>query len=117
MIVGPPDTPGEESFDITVCTPEWLGERCRADGGIYSPRHHLVVTMEEFDKRSLRAWLEARVRDVEAPTWLDIGERLGRLAYWEFEDYTPWPSVRTSPRPRGSRHVRTSDQPTDSTWK
>lgn len=88
MIVGPPDSAGEESFDITVCTPEWLGERCREQGGIYNPRHHLVVTLESFDRQALRAWLEARVRDVEAPTWGEVGEQLGRLAYWEFEDDT-----------------------------
>lgn len=89
MIVGPPDTPGEESFDITVCTPEWLAAQCLAQGGLYNPRHHLVVTLDTFDQRALRAWLEARVRAVEAPTWGEVGEKLGRLGYWEFEDYTP----------------------------
>jgi len=52
------------------------------------PRHHLVVTMEEFDKRALRAWLEARVGEVEASSWAEVGARLGRMAGWEFEDYT-----------------------------
>ena len=89
MIVGPPDSPGEESFDITVCTPEWLATKCRAQGGLDDPRHHLVVTLDTFDQRTLRTWLDARVRAVEAPTWHEIGERLGRLGYWEFEDYTP----------------------------
>jgi hypothetical protein len=45
--------------------------------------------MEMFDKKTLLAWLEARVREVEASTWREIGERLGRIAHWEFEDYTP----------------------------
>jgi len=89
MIIGPPDTPGEESFDTTVCTPEWLAEQCRAQGGIYNPRHHLVVTMEEFDTRAIRAWFEDRVGEVAASSWAEVGARLGRLAYWEFEDYTP----------------------------
>ena len=89
MIVGPPDSPGEESFDLTVCTPEWLAVRCRAQGGLYDPRHHLVVTLDTFDQRALRTWLEGRVRAVEAPTWTEVGERLGRLGFWEFEDYTP----------------------------
>lgn len=39
MIVGPSDSPGEESFDVTVCTPEWLAEACRKAGGIYNARH------------------------------------------------------------------------------
>ncbi len=89
LYVGPPDSPGEESFDIAVCTPQWLSQQCHANGGIYNPRHHLVVTLESFDKRVLHAWLDAWVRDVQGATWSEIGERLGRLGYWEFEDYTP----------------------------
>jgi hypothetical protein len=89
MIVGPPDTAGEESFDVTVCTPEWLAKACSQAGGIFNPRHHLVVTFDEFDQRVLRAWLSARVQAVEADTWSEIGERIGRLGYWEFEDYHP----------------------------
>jgi hypothetical protein len=89
MIVGPPDSPFEESFDITVCTPEWLAEACRKVGGIYDPRHHLVVNLDEFDKRALHAWLAARVQEVQADTWAQVGERLSRLGYWEFEDYRP----------------------------
>ena len=88
MIVGPPATPGEESFDVTVCTPEWLAKACGRVGGIYNARHHLVVTFEEFDQRALRAWLSARVQELEAENWSEVGQRLGRLGYWEFEDYS-----------------------------
>ena len=66
MIAGPPDTPGEESFDVTVCSPEWLAKTCREVGGIYSARHHLVVNVEDFDVRALRAWLAARVQEVQS---------------------------------------------------
>ena len=89
MIVGPPDTPGEESFDVTVCTPEWLAKACSQVGGIYNARHHLVVNFDDFDQRALRAWLSARVQEVTSDTWAEIGERLGRLGHWEFEDYMP----------------------------
>jgi hypothetical protein len=27
------------------------------------------------------------VHEVQADTWAEIGERLSRLGYWEFEDY------------------------------
>jgi hypothetical protein len=27
------------------------------------------------------------VQEVQGETWHEVGERLGRLAYWEFEDY------------------------------
>jgi Immunity protein 8 len=87
MLVDPADGTGEESFDITGCTPESLAEACRQVGGIYNPRHHLVVNLEDFDKHELHAWLAARVHEVQADTWAEIGERLSRLGYWEFEDY------------------------------
>jgi hypothetical protein len=45
--------------------------------------------LDTFDKRMLRTWLDARVRAVEAATWGEVGERLGRLGLREFEDYTP----------------------------
>ena len=85
MIVGPPDGPGEESFDVTICTPEWLAQA--AKGGFYDARHHVVVNFDAFDKNALHRWLSQRVTSVQADTWHGIGERLGRLGYWEFEDY------------------------------
>jgi len=48
-----------------------------------------VVDAEQFDQRQLRTWLESRVSGVQAETLGEIGERLGRLGYWEFEDYQP----------------------------
>jgi len=87
MNFGQPDNVGNESFDVTVCSPEWLASRCR-EIGIYDARHHLVVNTADFDERKLREWLGSRVRAIQADTWSEIGERLGRLGYWEFEDYT-----------------------------
>ena len=86
MLIGPRGSPGEESFDVVVCSPEWLAARCR-EVGLYDARHHLVVNVEQFDKRQLRTWLESRVNSVHAQTWTQIGERIGRLGYWESEDY------------------------------
>jgi hypothetical protein len=81
------DGPGEESFNVTVCTPEWLSAACREAGGIYNLRHHMVVRLDDFDQRALRSWLEARVEEVEADSWTEPAGRLGRIGHWEFEDY------------------------------
>ncbi|OZB81673.1 MAG: hypothetical protein B7X32_16115 [Microbacterium sp. 13-71-7] len=89
LTLGPTDGPGDETFDVTVCTPEWLAQACRKTGGIYDARHHVIVTMEQFHERVLHDWFEARVRAVEGDDWSEIGNRLGRLGFWEFEDYTP----------------------------
>jgi hypothetical protein len=86
IIVGEPGTPGDELFDITVCTPEWLSEAARRDSGIYNPRHHLIVDFEQFDVRTLRAWLSAKVQETQADTWAEVAERLSRLGNSEFED-------------------------------
>jgi len=78
---------GEESFDITVCSPEWLARACSKAGGILNSRHHLVVTVEDFDKRAVQAWLAARVQEVEADPWGGIGDYLEPACPLEFEDY------------------------------
>lgn len=89
LIIGPPDAPGEESFDVTVCTPEWLAAASRRVGGIYDARHHVVVNLDDFNQRALRDWLASRVHEAEAASWPEVGRRLGRLGQWEFEDYRP----------------------------
>ncbi|WP_371302643.1 Imm8 family immunity protein [Nocardioides sp.] len=40
-------------------------------------------------QRHAPRWLTKQVQAVQAETWGEIGERLGRLGYWEFEDYRP----------------------------
>jgi hypothetical protein len=88
LVVGPADGPGEESFDVTVCSPAWLAERCRAEG-IIDGLHHVVVTAASFDQRVLRTWFEARVNAVEGGDWATVADQLGRLGSWEFEGYRP----------------------------
>jgi len=63
MLIGPRGGPGEESFDVVVCSPEWLAARCR-EAGLYDARHHRVVNVGQFDKRRLRTGLESRVNSV-----------------------------------------------------
>jgi hypothetical protein len=71
---------------LIVCSPEWLAARSRSDGFV-DGGHKVIVNMENFDKKRLRDWLDKRVSAVDAPTWREVGERLARLGYWEFEDY------------------------------
>ncbi|MFG1906097.1 Imm8 family immunity protein [Kribbella sp. NPDC048928] len=44
--VGPVDGPGEESFDLTVCTPSWLSRKIRESGPALG--RHLVI-VESLD--------------------------------------------------------------------
>jgi hypothetical protein len=86
ILAGPEGGPGEESFDVMVCSIGWLAERLRRDA-VVDGRHRLFV--ERFDWPVLRANIERRVRECEGPTWTDVAEKLARLGYWEFEDYRP----------------------------
>lgn len=87
MLIGPLDGAGEESFDITVCTAEWLARAVAAHGGILDVRHHVVVDAATFSQPVLEAWLAKRVSSVSGATWTVVASRLARLGHWEFEDY------------------------------
>jgi hypothetical protein len=84
MLVGPVESDGEESFDLFVCTPQWLQREVRTHGPIIG-RHHLVVDLLEI--ASVLDFLRAHVDALTAPTWHELALQLGRIGKWEFEDY------------------------------
>jgi hypothetical protein len=85
-MVGPADEPGEESFDVVVCTPRWI-ERLVREGGPLLGRHNLIV--EKFDSSEVREHLTRLIEAETAPTWEELATRIGRIGMWEFEDYRP----------------------------
>src|SRR5437588_7617498 len=84
LLVGPHGLPGEESFDLTVCTLGWITVRVQKEG-IVDLRHHVVVS--EFDYDRLDRYLRKRVAACQGETWEQVAMGLNRLAHWEFEDY------------------------------
>jgi hypothetical protein len=86
LIVGPADGPGEESFDVLVCTPLWL-RAVVAKEGPQIGRHHLIV--DPFDLTEAREYLRRQVESLEGADWPTLGGMLARIGYWEFEDYQP----------------------------
>ena len=86
ILAGPADGPGEESFDLTVCSVDWLAAQVRREG-VVDGRHYLVA--DGFNWSVLNSYIENRVRQCEGATWREVAERLGRFGYWEFEDYRP----------------------------
>jgi hypothetical protein len=83
-MVGPVGADGEESFDLTICTGGWLAARAAA-AGLVDARHHLVV--DGFDWPTIMRYLDGKVRSCSGKTWDEVAQRIGRFAYWEFEDY------------------------------
>jgi hypothetical protein len=88
LFVGPSSGDGEESFDLTVCTPSWLDAECERDGFILG-RHHLVVPSYNFE--FIRRTLIKLVECYGGATWQEVADKVGRIGYWEFEDYEPNP--------------------------
>ncbi|MFC7219753.1 immunity 8 family protein [Streptomyces polyrhachis] len=86
MLVGPEGGPGEESFGVMVCTPRWLGREVQRSGPLIA-RHFLVIP--EYDPPKIQEFLRNRVEAFAASTWTELAEKIGRIGYWEFEDYAP----------------------------
>lgn len=86
LMVGPSDGPGWESFDVEVCTPQWL-ERCCAAEGFVDGRHRVVTTVDTFTEAGLRSFLTRRVENAHGETWDEVAVKVARLGLWEFEDY------------------------------
>jgi hypothetical protein len=84
LYVGPMDGPGEESFDIQVCTPKWLTHRYGEDATI-NGRHHLIVF--KYQWTAIEDFVREFVASCSGDTWREIASKLSRLGYWEFEDY------------------------------
>ncbi len=86
IIAGPAGEDGEESFDVTVCTPSWIQENL-GPTDILIGRHHLIV--RRYDYQGLMRFLGDYCQKCRGNSWADIAERLGRIGKWEFEDYRP----------------------------
>jgi hypothetical protein len=82
-MIGPRGSTGEESFDMTVCTPDWFAGQM--NGRMMSGRHYLFV--EQYDYAALRLYIEHFCRLCIADSWREVAEKLSRWGYWEFEDY------------------------------
>lgn len=88
LIVGPDDGPGEESFDVEVCSPEWLRRRCSQEQFV-DGRHMVITTLEAYSELGLRSFLTRRVEQASGATWEEVAQQVARLGSWEFEDYSP----------------------------
>jgi hypothetical protein len=85
LMVGPDDGRGEESFDVTLCTADWLGQRARSEG-IVDGRHHVVVS--DFNYDDVERYFRSRVAACEGSSWQDVAAKVARIGRWEFEDYS-----------------------------
>lgn len=84
IVAGPPDSPGEESFDVTLCTPGWVKAQAEREG-VFSARHHLIVVEYSYDK--VYQYISKYLSTCTGSTWNEVAMKISRLGHWEFEDY------------------------------
>jgi len=87
-VFGPAGAEGEESFDIVVCSPEWLAEELTRHAAI-TGRHLMIV--KSFDLEAFRRHLVEIASRCQGATWVDVATKLSTIGRWEFEDYDASP--------------------------
>ncbi len=86
IVVGAKEMPGEELFDIEVCTPQWLMDN-HNPGEMVLGKNKLIVF--EFDMQRILKQLKKIFGECEGKDWNEIAIKLSRIGHWEFEDYRP----------------------------
>ena len=89
LMVGPVGRLGEESVDVTVCTPARLDRTLASQGCPVFGRHRVVV--EPMSVGPVVHHLTARIEALRADTRDELGAGLSRIGHWEFEDYRDQP--------------------------
>ncbi len=85
-MIGPEGDDSSESFDLTVCTPEWLAAKVEGEGPMLG-LHHIVVSAFDYD--ALFNAVQAFCSRCEGASWEEVGAKVGRLGRWEFDEYRP----------------------------
>ncbi|CAN5279172.1 immunity 8 family protein [soil metagenome] len=86
LLVGSAASHGEESFQLTVMTPRALERELRKIGSPMVGRHYVFI--ERWETSAVLQWLTMSIESIEGSTWDEVGERVARIGWWEFEDYT-----------------------------
>ena len=90
MIIGPLDGPGDEVFQVTICTLEAISSLVARDGMLLG-RYLLIV--DGMNTARVEAFFEDRLRRLDGDTWPQLAEKIARIARWEFEDNTLAPGT------------------------
>ena len=77
---------GEELYDFTVCTANWLKEHSPEKNIAFLPH---TILMGRWDYAPLNRALNDLCLHTEGADWPEVAIKLSRFGYWEYEDYRP----------------------------
>ena len=84
LLIGPHGQEGMESFQLMVCTPQWLNTTHSKDQ-IVLGIHYVFIF--EYNYEKLLHFLHSYVERCTGNTWQEIANKLARFGHWEFEEY------------------------------
>lgn len=84
VMIGPADSNSWESFDIFVCSSQYL-ENILKTKYIVLPRYYLFVY--EYDLIKIKKFIEGYVTRQYGENWDELARGLSQLGKWEFESY------------------------------
>jgi hypothetical protein len=83
-MIGPVDGKGEDSFDVLVCSPQWIARELQTGEYLWG-RSTLLIA--EYSYETLERAILMLCHRVEGHSWSAVAEKLNRWSSWEFEDY------------------------------
>jgi len=87
LLVGPYHEAGAESFQLTLCTPQWLIDNHPEDNVIVGKNLLIVL---EYNYPRIVQWLNRYIERCAGETWQDVAKRVSYIGTWEFDDYIPY---------------------------
>ncbi len=84
MMIGEKGIEGEESFDITICSPKWLQNNL-SEADLLIGRHSIIV--QQFYYPQIFNFLNEQLNSCQGDSWEEMAKKMGRIGCWEFEDY------------------------------
>lgn len=86
LLVGTHNQDSGESFQLTLCTPQWLVEHYTEDD-IVIGKNLLIVF--DFNYPRIVQWLNRYIERCIGDSWADVAKKISYIGSWEFEDYRP----------------------------
>lgn len=70
-----------KSFQLTLCTPQWLSDN-HADDIVVSGKGLFIVF--DYNYPQILKWLTTYIEHFTGTTWQDVARRLGYVTHYEF---------------------------------
>lgn len=75
---------GTNDYQVRVCTPDWIKRECESVKAMWG-RHILIIST--YDLALIKEMISEYVESCTGKSFLEVAEKISRIAAWEYEDY------------------------------